>query len=131
MKVNLSVVERLTLGNLLPKEGNFATLKVVESTQDLIGFTEEEHAILQFKHAGEKYLIEDKDGNPVLDEDGKPLMGMVPPGSLRWQNKIGEKEFDIGVKATDIIVGILEKMNTDKKLKMEHKTLYQKFVSPE
>ena len=129
MKVNLSVLERLMLGNILPKEGNFITLKVVKETQEKIGFTEEEHAILDFKNPGETYEVVGKDGKLVLDKAGKPATSTVPAGQMRWKDKLGEKEFDIGLKAVDVIAGEIRKMDEQKKLTAAHMSLYEKFVS--
>jgi hypothetical protein len=117
MKVSLSVFERLLLGNILPKEGNFTTLKVVKDAQSLIGFTEEEHALLQFKHGGETY------------KDSKGIERTVPEGTIHWQDKVEEKEFDIGLKVIDVISTVIKKMDAEKKLNMTHMSLYEKFVS--
>jgi len=116
MKVKLSVFERIVLGSLLPQEGNFITLKIIRKIQDDIGFTEEEHKLLQFKYPGEKYI--DKNGQEKV----------VAPGTIHWDDTVGEKEFEFGEKAVDIIVDVLDKLDDQKKLRNIHYTLYEKFV---
>ena len=48
MKLNVS--ERLMLLQILPKEGNFATLKIIRQLQDSIGFNESEFKEFNIKH---------------------------------------------------------------------------------
>lgn len=100
--IELGVFDRLILLNILPKEGDFLTLKIVRQLREELSFTEAEHKALQF-----------------VQEDG----------NVRWKSSADKpKAFDIGVKATEIIVEVLKKLDKDKKLKDEHFGLYEKFV---
>jgi len=100
--MKLGTFERLILLNIMPKEGDFTTLKIIRKMQDDLGFSEEEHKALQFKQN---------------------------EGRIQWiQDADVEKEVNFGEKATDIIVGVLKKLNEDKKLTQEHFSLYEKFV---
>ena len=116
MKVKLSVAERLSIGIILPRESDFITLKQVRKIQDDIGFTEEEHKLLDFKYAGQKFI------------DGKGNEQVVAPGNVHWEDAIEEKEFEFGEKAANIIAGALKKLDEAKKLGMQHMALYEKFV---
>ncbi len=100
--MKLNTFERLILLNILPKEGDFTTLKIVRKLRESLSFSEAEHKALQFKQEGEqvKWLVE---------------------GEI-------EKDIVIGEKATDIIVETLKKLDTAKKLKDEHYSLYEKFL---
>lgn len=100
--MQLGVFERMILLNILPKEGDFTTLKIIRNLREDLSFSEEEHKVLQFENNGK---------------------------SVKWK-KAGDVERDIpiGEKATDIIVGVLKKLNADKKLTDEHFSLYEKFV---
>ena len=101
--MELGVFDRLILLNILPKEGDFTTLKIVRKLREDLSFTEEEHKALEFKAEDE--------------------------GRVVWRTEADEpKEIPIGEKATDIIVEVLKKLNDDKKLQDQHYSLYEKFV---
>jgi len=103
--MTLSVIERMTILGIIPKDGSFTTLKIITDLQDALGFTEEEHAILQF--------------TPV--EGGQA-------GEIRWNNGVEEKELEVGPKAEEMIVKALEKLNKEEKLTMQTFPLYKRFV---
>jgi len=102
--MKLTVLERLALLNILPKEGNFITLKIVRKLREDLSFSEEEIKRLEFKE----------------DE-----------GRVSWNPREAEKiikDIKIGNKANSIIVEILEKLDKEKKLTDQHFTLYEKFI---
>jgi hypothetical protein len=101
--VKLSVFDRLILLNILPKEGDFTTLKIMRKMKEDLSFSEEEHKALSFK-TGDN-------------------------GAVSWKTE-GDtnKEINFGEKATDLIVETLKKLDKDKKLKEEHYSLFEKFV---
>jgi hypothetical protein len=102
-QMELTVLERLILLSVLPKEGDFTTLKIVRKLREDLSFTEEEHAKLNFQ----------------TQENGGVAWKME--GDIPREIKIGEK-------ASDIIVEVLKKLNTEKKLTENHFSLYEKFV---
>ena len=100
--MELSVGERLVLLSVLPEESDFTTLKVIRDLRMALSFSEEEHKQYQFVQEGTM---------------------------VRWNNQTEQgKEIPIGEKAKDIIVLALSKLNEQKKLKMEHYSLYEKFI---
>ena len=100
MKLNL--IERFTILNLLPKETNFATLKIVRELQKVLSTSEEEFKKYEIKQ------VEDK---------------------ITWNVKGNEEvEIKIGEKATDIIVEELKKLDNEKKLTKQHLSVYDKFI---
>jgi hypothetical protein len=101
--MKLDTKERLVLLAILPKEGDFTTLKIVRKLREDLSFTEDEHAVLKFDYQEN--------------------------GSVKW-NLEGDKfkEIEIGEKATDLIVEALKKLNTDRKLTDDHFQLYGKFI---
>ena len=100
--MKLNVMDRLVLLNTLPKEGDFTTLKIVRTMREDLSFTEEEHKALEFKQEGD---------------------------SVRWNQAADvERDINFGEKATDIIVEVLKKLNSDKKLAEQHYRLYELFV---
>jgi len=100
--MKLNVLERLTLLGILPKEGNFVTLKVLKSLKDNLGLSEEELKKFEVTQDGER---------------------------IAWNEKGNEEtEIEIGEKATDIIVEALKNLDKDKKLVEQHFSIYEKFV---
>ena len=98
----LSVLERVILGQILPSESNFATLRIVRDLRGQLSFSEAELAEFSIKQAGEQ---------------------------LTWDPASAEKEIEIGERATDLIVESLKKLNDEKKLSEQHFSLYEKFVA--
>jgi hypothetical protein len=103
--MELKVYDRLILLNILPKEGDFTTLKIIRKLREDLSFSEQEHATLQFKQDG---------------------------GNVQWKQE-GDIpiEIPIGEKATSIITESLKKLDKEKKLTDSHYDLYELFVKPE
>ena len=112
--MNLTVMERVVLGNLLPAEGDFITLKVLRKLREDLSFSD-----VDFKK-WDIQTIPSTDGGgsrlawKMVNDKGKPIDQ--------------EAEISIGEKATDVIVESLEKLNESKKLTNDYFTLYEKFV---
>lgn len=88
--------------NVLPREGSFVSLKVVADLRNELGFSEKEHKQYKF---------------------------VETEGRVTWNPAVEQfKEVHIGEKASDIIVEELEKLDKEKKLTMEHVSLFEKFV---
>lgn len=102
--MNLSVLERMLVLMILPKEGDFTTLKILTNLRMSLSFTEEEV----------------KKWNIVSD----PASNMT-----KWDEGSGEAEIVIGEKATDIIVDALKKLDREKKLTEEMMDIYERFVT--
>lgn len=103
--MKLGVFERLILLNILPKEGDFTTLKIIRKMREDLSFSEEEHKTLEFKF-----------------EENR----------VQWKSEADKpREINFGEKATDVIVEVLKKLNSDKKLTDQHYSLYEKFVAIE
>ena len=103
--MELKVYDRLILLNILPKEGDFTTLKIIRKLREDLSFSEQEHATLQFKQEG---------GNVQWKQEGDVPVNVI-----------------IGEKATDIIVEVLKKLDKEKKLTESHLPLYELFVKPD
>ena len=99
--MKLNVQERLTLLEVLPKEGNFATLRIIRRTQDRLGLADEEYKEFGVKQKGNQ---------------------------ISWNEKgREERDIQIGESATDIIVGALDKLDSENKLTVQHLTVFEKF----
>ncbi len=104
MKIKLDVMERIVLFNILPKEGNFMTLKTLRQLKEEVGLDPKEIKEIKIKNDTEK-------------------------GSVTWDTtKDPHKEIEINREAKKIIVDTLEKLDKDGKLNDQHISLYEKFV---
>lgn len=99
--MKVSVDDRLILLGVIPQQGDFTTLKIIRDMKGELSFTEEEHKILKFRQEGE---------------------------TIHWEDGFENKEINFGEKATDIITDAFKKLNDQKKLRIEHMELYEKFV---
>ncbi len=103
MKRKLNIGERLVLLELLPREGNFVTLKIVRDLQSALSFTEKE-----------------------LKE-----LGIIFEGNnIKWNPAKSKetKEIEIGEKAEELFLDALKKLDENQKLTSNHFALYEKFV---
>jgi len=100
--MNMSVLERLVALSILPKEGDYATLKILTNLRLSLSFTEEETKAW---------------GITTNPENGK----------TSWKED-AVVEIPLGEKATDIIVDALKKLNREEKLPAESMSLYEKFI---
>jgi hypothetical protein len=98
----LKLIDRFLLLKALPKEGSYATLKIVQDLRLKLALTEEE-----FK----EYEVKEEEGNITWNPD-----------------KDSGKEIPIGEKATDIIVMALKKRDRDGELTEQEIPVYEKFI---
>jgi len=107
MKVKLNVMERIILSRFLPKEGNFLTLRLIREAENQLSFTQKELTDLQIK-------IEN--GNYTWSQEGN--------------QKVGEKQIDLGDTLVETIVEKFLDLDKEKKLTRDLESLYVKFVKP-
>jgi hypothetical protein len=103
--MKLSVIERILVQGMLPKETNFVTLKIIRELEGALGFSEEEVKQLKFVTEGQ---------------------------TIKWDTEadknIGEIEVKIGEKAADVISESLKNLDKENKLTANMVTLYEKFI---
>ena len=105
--IELSVLERITLVNLLPAEGNRVTYKILHDLKSDISFTPEEIKEFEMK---------------VEMVEGKV--------NFQWNAaKVVVKEIEISDPAEKIIVEVLTKLEKEKKINDQNVSLYDKFIS--
>ena len=98
----LTVLERLVLLSILPKEGNFVTLKLVRKLRENLSFDEAEIKELNFAQDGDQ---------------------------VKWNEKANiTKRVNIGEMMNVLIYEALKKLDDEKKLREDHFSLYEKFV---
>ncbi len=100
--MELDVIERLTVLTILPEEGSYADLKILNQLKLALSFSEKE-----IKDWGIRADLE-------LNQ-------------TYWDEN-GIAEIPIGEKATDIITESLKKLNKEKKLMANAFSVYEKFV---
>jgi len=100
----LTVLERLVLLNVLPREGDFTTIKLMRRLRESLSFDEEELKKIE--------LVQDGDQTRWNEEASRSIL----------------KPIQIGEKMTDIVHDALKKLNDEKKLTDQHFSLYEKFV---
>ena len=100
--VELSVLERILLLNLLPREGDFKSLKIVRNLKEDLGFSEDELKALEFKQEGTQTM---------------------------WRTEAdAPKDIPIGEFAHALIADTLRELDKNKKLNEQIMSLYEKFV---
>lgn len=104
--MELTIKERFTILGVLPREGNFLTLRIIRDLQKDLSFTEAEIEEFEIKSVDSEHVV--------------------------W-NLAKEKPVDIkiGEKAKSIIAEQFENMNKSKQLTIDHIDLYAKFVGEE
>lgn len=108
MKQNLNLGERFALLGVLPKEGNFATLKVVRKLKESLSLTEEEMKYFEVKQ--------------VTTKSGDTQITWNPKKALEG------KDIEFGDFAEDMIGAKLKQMEIEKILEDKHFSLYEKFI---
>ena len=100
--MQVTVLERIALLNLLPREGNILTVRTIRDLKKKLEFTESDIKTLDLKPEGQM---------------------------IRWSH---EKEFELTVEFTDgesgIIKAELKRLDEEKKLTADHISLYEKFM---
>ena len=102
MKVKLNVLERIIMMNLLPKEENYLTFKLLLNLKSDLSFSDAE-----YKKCGM---------TPLAD------------GRVSWKNGNIIKEIEIPDTVFAMIKAKLESLEKEKKINEENVSLYERFV---
>ena len=98
-----SVEERLLMLHILPKQGNYATLKMVREFREELSLTEDEHESLDLKEEN---------------------------GSFSWNTAaVVPKEIEVSAFRRKLIVDALTQLDEQDKLTEDHIPLYERFVN--
>ena len=101
--MELTVIERIHLLDILPREGDITTLRIVRQLREDLSFSEDEHKALAFEQQAN--------------------------GTINWKlDAEVVKEVSIGTKAKKLIVDALQRLNTEKKLREAHLPLFERFA---
>lgn len=104
--MKLSVLERIVLSGLLPKETSHVAVKMKRELREALSFDDKELKALQIKI--------DEAGNMTWSKEGA--------------DKIGNKEIKVPDYLSTEIKAILTKLDKEKKLTEQLDLLYEKFI---
>jgi len=105
--MELTVMERITLMSVLPRQGNFLELTILRTLREKLEFSEEEL------------------------EKGQIVITPLADGRTNWISKAPDKvikDCNISEPAEVIITIQLKNLDKEKTLRPEHISLYEKFV---
>lgn len=131
----LSILERMLLGQVLPKEGSLTNLKLLREAREGLSFTEKENQILNFQQEEDQVRWDDV---IVHNETGEPVEGdkafvekLYANDPDRYERKpaVGDTEISIGDVVTALIVKALKDLDQKEKLTEAHISLYEKFIT--
>lgn len=101
--MEFSVSDRLWLLQILPKEGNLTTLRLVRAFREDLSFLAEEHEVLKFKNEGD---------------------------AIHWDASAGVvKEIAISEPVMKLIEASFETLDKAGKLTLETAALYERFLT--
>ena len=103
--MELTVLDRILLFGMLPKEGDITTVRIVRKLREDLSFSDEEQKTFE-----------------ITTKDDK----------VTWNPQtVASKEIVIGTKAQALIVSALEQMSENKKLTADFIQLYDRFIVEE
>jgi hypothetical protein len=107
--MKLEVHERIALLNILPKEGDFATLKTLRRAREMIGFSPDEVKMYGMSSGA------GPDGKLQTSWDGKKAAENI-------------KDCPVDEFTTNLIRDKLQELSKKRKLTDEYYSLYEKFI---
>ena len=128
--MQLNVLERLALLEVVPKEGDFVTLKLVRKLRESLSFSETEVKQIEFNQNWKCPKCQKEMSSPDVPKCECESY-MVATGSMTWDAQKGEKvlkEIHMGEKMLSMCVTALKKLDSEKKLTDNYFSLYDKLV---
>ncbi|MCJ7743299.1 MAG: hypothetical protein MUO99_01895 [Dehalococcoidales bacterium] len=128
--MQLNVLERLALLEVVPKEGDFITLKLVRKLREALSFSESEISQIDF-NMNWKCPKCQREQSAVSAPKCECGSYMTTSGSMTWDAEKGEKvlkEIHMGEKMMSMCVDALKKLDTDKKLTENFVSLFEKVI---
>ena len=134
--MELTIVERLKLVEILPTQENILTLKIVRKLRETLSFSEEDLKLMDVKYeymcptegCGNKGLF------PTAPKCGECDALMVQTGQISMnlspELQAKTKEIHMGPQAMTIASDALKRANEAKQLTDAHISLYEKFFPP-
>lgn len=100
--MEFNILERIILQELLPREGDYITYRIIKELRTELSFSEDEI---------KRYHIQQDKDRIIFDSANKET-----------------KNVEIGERIKEMIVSALKKLNEEKKINDNNVSLYEKFV---
>ena len=132
--MRLEVFERLVLQSILPKEGDYITLKLVRKLREALSFSEKEITDIDFKshwRCGKCQKVELSADVIKCQDCG---IYMAPAGQVTWDEEKAKtviKDVHFGSAMENLCMSVLKKLSDEEKLTEQNMSLYEKFVKAE
>ena len=101
MTYELSVLERVVILAILPRQGDITKLRIVRDLERELSFSEEEHKALKLRS--------------------------LPDGRIKWDGA-ATKTIEMGDVALGLIRDRLKELSDSDQLQMDHLPIYERFV---
>lgn len=129
--MEFDVTDRLMLLDILPREGDYTTLKIVRELRDELSFSEDEHQALKFENRFICPRCHNEEWSPIPLKCPVCKMEMRDSQFKKWDDVNLIKEIPLRDKAYEIISAELRKLNENHLLADRHIKLYEAFVENE
>jgi len=129
--MKLTVLERIMLQEILPKEGDFISLKLVRKLREALAFSEKEIAEIAFRTHWKCPKCQKVELSTEVIECEDCKIYMRPSGEVTWDNDKAKKivkDVFMGAKMLALCESTLKKLSDESKLTEQHMSLYAKFV---
>jgi len=137
--MKLSVLERITLQNLLPAKGSYTNLKLLRVAREALSFTDAEHKVLNFRQEGEgdktrtvwniQQLVDKRTNLPIKGESDF-IMKMVNanPENYEMRPILEDANINLGEVVTHMIIKELKSLEEKELLDQTLFILFEKFI---
>ena len=129
--MKLTIMERITLLEILPKEGDFTTLKLVRKLRESLSLSEQEIEQIGLLNYWQCPKCHKGDSSKIMPKCPDCDSFMIPTNQVTWDDvKAGDliKDVHLGNTMMTLCVDTLKKIDTEKKLTQRHYSLYEKFI---
>jgi len=132
--LKLEILERLVLMSILPREGDFITLKLVRKLREALSFSEKEIAEIDFKNHWKCPKCEKVELSAGVVKCPDCDIYMVSAGQVTWDEVKAKKvikDVHMGDSMLALCKSTLKRLSDESKLTEQHMSLYEKFVKAE
>jgi len=120
--------------NILPKEGDFITLKLVRKLREALSFNEKEIAEINFKNHWRCPKCEKVELSAESIKCQECGIHMILAGQVTWDEEKAinvVKDVHMGKAMHNLCASTLKKLSDEGKLTEQHMSIYEKFVEDE
>ena len=150
LNMKLTIPERMATLGILPEQGNFADLKIVQGLKMDLSFSEKEltdwdiRSVMVFDYTagedkGKVTARDESEAKKIIQEqfptitDIKITPDTSKPPQIAWGKSGADlttfvKDFSFGKRSEEIIVTALKKFSNEGKLTPHHISVYEKFI---